>query len=89
VNEIGVHVFDTEASTITDIAQTAQIMGYFGWQDSYEEQFITDQATTTTSIRWEDQFKRIVRYDGDPGAPIGLVRIEDSITQLVTDLVGE
>jgi hypothetical protein len=88
VNEIGVQVFETEASTITSIAQIAQIMGYFGWQDSYDEQIMTDQATIITSVRWEDQFKRIARYEGDPNAPIGIVRIEDSINRLVTDLVG-
>jgi hypothetical protein len=88
VNELGVHVFETEAAAITGIAQTAQILGYFGWQDSYEQRIMTDQATVITSIRWEDQFKRIVRYDGDPNAPIGIVRIEASIDRLVADLVG-
>ncbi len=88
VNQIGVHVFETEASMISSIAQTAQILGYFKWNDSYEERIMTDQATIITSIRWADQFKRIVRYDGDPNAPIGIVRVEDSIDRLVTDLVG-
>jgi hypothetical protein len=49
---------------------------------------MTDQATVITSIRWEDQFKRIARYEGDPNAPVGIVRIEESIHRLVTDLVG-
>ena len=88
VNAIGVHVFETEASSINSIAQSAQILGYFDWQDSYEERVISDQATVITSIRWEDQFKRITRYDGDPNAPIGVVRIEESIDRLVTDLAG-
>ena len=88
VSQIGVHVFKTDASTITSIAQRAQIFGYFQWQDSYEQRVITDQTTITTSIRGMDQFKQIVRYDGDPNAPIGIVRIEESIKQLVTDLVG-
>jgi hypothetical protein len=88
VEALGVHVFETEPSAIDSIAQTAHIMGYFDWQDSYEERIMTDQATVITSIRWEDQFKRIVRYEGDPNAPIGIVRIEESIGRLVTDLVG-
>jgi hypothetical protein len=88
VNEIGVHIFQTDAAIITSIAQNAQLSGYFNWQDSYEERIITDQATVITSIRWADQIKRIVRYDGDPNAPIGIVRIEENIAQLVTDLTG-
>lgn len=88
VNEIGVHIVEVDASTVSSIAEIAQIMGYFGWQDSYEERLMTDHATISTSIRWDDAFKRIVRYDGDPNAPIGLVRIEDSISRLVADQVG-
>lgn len=87
VDEIGVQVFETDASTISSIAQTAELSGYFSWQDSYEENVITDQATVTTSIRWEDEFKRIVRSNGDPNAPIGIVWVERSINQLVADLV--
>ncbi len=88
VNKIGVHVFQTDAATITNIAQKAQISGYFNWQDRYEKRTITDQATIITSVRWADQFKRIVRYGGDPNAPIGIVRIEESIDRLVTNMVG-
>jgi hypothetical protein len=88
VAEAGVQVFETEASTIVSIAQTAQILGYFGWADSYVERIITDQSIVQTSIRWEDQFKRIVRYEGDPNAPIGIVRIEESINHLLMSLMG-
>jgi hypothetical protein len=86
VNKIGVQVSHTDSVSITSIAQNAQLSGYFNWQDSYEERIITDQATVITSIQWADQSKRIVRYDGDPNAPIGIVWIEDNIDQLVTDL---
>lgn len=88
VDKLGVQVTETDAATITGIAQIAQLFGYFDWQDSYEEHIMTDQATIITSMRWEDQSKRISRYDGDPNAPIGLVRIEGNIDQLVTDLIG-
>ena len=88
VDEIGVRVFETDAFAITSIAQMASSVGYFDWQDSYEVQVMTDQATVITSIRWGGQFKRIVRYDGDPNAPIGLIWIEESIDQLITDLAG-
>lgn len=88
VNKIGVHVFQADPAAITGIAQNAQISGYFNWQDSYEDRVITDQATIITSVRWADQLKRIARYDGDPNAPIGIVRVEASINRLVTDLIG-
>ncbi|HEX2619687.1 MAG TPA: hypothetical protein VHL11_06060, partial [Phototrophicaceae bacterium] len=87
-NKIGVYVFETDAAAVTGITERAGIFGYFNWQDSYEERVKTDQATVIASIRWEDQFKRIVRYGGDSNAPIGLIWIEESIDQLVTDLIG-
>lgn len=88
VSTIGVQVIQTDASAITSIAQTAHILGYFDWHDSYEERVTTDQATVITSVRWGDEYMRIARYDGDPNAPIGIVRIEASIDRLVANLVG-
>jgi hypothetical protein len=88
VDTLGVQVFETDAIAITSIAQRAQSFGYFDWQESYDQQVMTDQATVTTSISWEDQYKRIVRYDGDPNAPVGLVWVEDIIDQTVADLIG-
>ncbi len=83
VDKIGVYVSQQEAAAITSVAQRAEIFGYFGWKDSYENHVMTDQPTVTTSIRWNDQFKRIVRYDGDPNAPVGLLRIEEYIDQIM------
>jgi hypothetical protein len=88
VNDIGVQVFEADADAIIWIAQKASMFGYFDWQDHYEEYIMTDQTTVLTSVRWEDQSKRIARYVGDPNAPIGLVEIEDDISQFVTDLTG-
>jgi hypothetical protein len=88
VDNIGVYTFKADAAAITGITQQAQAFKYFDWQDSYEERIKTDQATVTTSVRSEDQFKRITRYNGDPNAPIGLTWIEGSIDQLVTSLAG-
>ena len=31
----------------------------------------------------DENFKRITRYDGDPNAPVGLVRFEDRIARVV------
>lgn len=88
VEEIGVHIFETDTTALNNIAQRAQSFGYFDWQDGYQDRIIADQATVITSIRGGDQSKQIARYDGDPNAPIGLVWIEESINQVVRDLVG-
>lgn len=84
----GVHTFEADPAAIASIAQIAQITGYFDWQESYDESVVTDQSTVTTSIRWEDQSKRIVRYEGDPNAPVGLTWIEDDIDRLVSSLMA-
>jgi hypothetical protein len=88
VDNLGVQVFEVDSEAITSVAHRAQLSGFFDWQDSYEDHLVTDQATFITMIRWEDQYKRIVRYDGDPNAPIGLVRVENSIDQVVTDAMA-
>jgi hypothetical protein len=88
VDTLGVQVFETDALAITSIAQRAQSFGYFDWQESYDQHVMTDQPTAITSIQWEDQHRRIVRYDGDPNAPVGLVWVEDIIDLTVADLIG-
>lgn len=88
VDELGVHIFQVEPASIDSIGVRAASLGYFNWADSYQQMVMTDQPTVTTTIQWEDDYKRIVRYDGDPNAPVGLVWVEDIIDMLVTDLVG-
>ena len=88
VEDMGVTVQETDALSVTSIAQLAQAFGYFNWDDAYQEQFMTDQITVITSVRWEDNYKRIIRYDGDMNAPVGLVRVENMIKELVSPLVG-
>ena len=88
VDNIGVHTFMADPLAITAITQQAQAFKFFDWQDRYDQQVMTDQSYVTTSIRSGDQFKRILRYNGDPNAPIGLTWIESSIDQLVTTLAG-
>jgi hypothetical protein len=83
VDRIGVQILSVEASLVTGAAERAGIFGYFKWQDSYEDYMMTDQSTVISSVRWEDQYKRVVRYEGDPSAPIGLTWVEDSIDQLI------
>lgn len=87
VDNLGVHVIQTDAASVAIIGQLAQAFGYFDWQDRYDHQVMTDQSTVVTSVRWEDQYKRIERYDGDPNAPIGILRIEENIERLVGDLL--
>jgi hypothetical protein len=87
VQDVGVHIFEVEPASITSIVQRADSLGYFNWQDSYETMAMTDQATVITSIRSEDQYKRIVRYGGDPNAPVGLVWVEDIIALSVANRV--
>jgi hypothetical protein len=76
-----------DASAVAHIADIAKITGYFDWSESYEKKVMTDQPTVITSVQSSDGFKRIVRYGGDPNAPIGLVQIEDSIDKLIADQV--
>jgi hypothetical protein len=87
VDNVGVHLLETDAISVTSLAQLAQVFGYFDWEDSYQHQVMTDQATVITSVRWEDNFKRIIRYDGDPNAPIGLLRIEERIDELAMSVM--
>lgn len=83
VDVTGVQVSSVETSMVEFLAQQMEYSGYFNWQDEYTTQLITDQVTVTTSLNWNDQYKQIVRYDGDPNAPIGLFRIENRIDELV------
>jgi hypothetical protein len=87
VPAMGVHILQTDAAAVSLIAESASIFGYFDWKDSYEQYVKTDGAVVITSVRWQDQSKRITRYDGDPNAPIGLVWLEESIARTVTDLI--
>jgi (2Fe-2S) ferredoxin len=83
VREIGIRVVTVDAQAVTGLAQEMTYLGYFGWEDEYTQYLVTDHAYVITSLMWEGQSKHIVRYDGDPNAPVGLVRIEDRIDLLV------
>ncbi len=84
----GVQLISQSPLSVVSLADRASLTGYFDWEESYEQRLITDQVTVITTVSWNEQYKRIVRYDGDPSAPIGLVRFEDSISQLISELVG-
>ncbi len=79
----GVQISKIEPSTVQLLVREMNASGYFDWQDQYSEFVITDQATVITSISTVEGYKRISRYDGDPNAPVGLLRFEDRIDRAV------
>lgn len=88
VDNPGVHIYQADPSAVDSVTHRAELSGYFDWEDSYETMMVTDQSTVITSIQREDQYKRIVRYSGDPNAPVGLTWVEDSIDVLVENYAG-
>ncbi|MFN8380258.1 MAG: DUF6438 domain-containing protein [Anaerolineae bacterium] len=89
VERMGVHLLQSDPMAVDSVVQRAVATGYFDWQDAYDQMTITDQSTVITSIRTDEAFKQITRYEGDANAPIGLTWVEDSIDQLVTDATTE
>lgn len=87
VDEPGVQIYQADPAMIDSVTQIAELNGYFTWQENYDQMLMTDQPTVITSIRRGDNYQRIVRYDGDPNAPIGLVRVENSIDAVVANLL--
>jgi hypothetical protein len=88
VERLGVQVLQIEDFAVESVVQQANALGYFDWQDAYDDIFMTDQAYVLTSVRADSDYKRITRYGGDPTAPVGLVWVEDSIDQLVSEALG-
>ena len=83
VTNFGVHVFETEPAAIESILARAAAIGYFNLADNYDQMMMTDQSSVITSLRTDAQFKRINRYGGDPSAPVGLLWIEEAISETV------
>jgi hypothetical protein len=83
VAESGVRTTQVEPDQVEFLAMQMADFGYFEWEDEYTDQPMTDQPSAITTLNWEDQVKTINRYDGDPNAPVGLVRFEDRIDRLV------
>jgi len=79
----GVQTTMIDPSIVQSLVDQMKASGYFDWNDEYTKMLITDQPTVITSITSDDGSKQITRYDGDPGAPVGLVRFEDRIDQAV------
>jgi hypothetical protein len=83
VAETGVRVTSVDPGEVEFLAMQTADFGYFDWDDEFTLQIVTDQPSAITTLNWEDQYKQITRYDGDPNAPVGLVRFEDRIDRLV------
>jgi hypothetical protein len=83
VVKTGVHITSIDPEQVEFLAIQTVNFGYFDWNDQYMEMRITDQSYVFSSLRWEDQYKQIQRYDGDFNAPIGLVRFENLTDELV------
>lgn len=83
VEQPGVYMTTVEASEVEFLAMQMADSDYFNWEDEYTWQIVTDQPYAITTLAWQDQYKEITRYDGDPNAPVGLVRFEERIDQLV------
>src|SRR5690606_31057768 len=82
VAETGVRIGQADPDQVDFLAmQTAQ-SGYFEWNDEYTRLLVTDQPSAITSLYRDGQFKAINRYDGDPDAPVGLVRFEAGIDRI-------
>lgn len=79
----GVRVAQVDPDQVAFLARITTDSGYFGWNDQYTRQLMTDHPSAITSLYWEDQAKTIERYEGDPDAPVGLVWFEDHIDALV------
>lgn len=83
VDAVGVRTATVDPERVEFLAMETALFGYFEWNDEYTEMKITDQAYAVSSLNYQDQWKRITRYDGDANAPVGLVRFEDRIDRLV------
>jgi hypothetical protein len=83
VAEPGVHTTSVDPDQVEFLAMQTADFGYFEWDDEYTDMPVTDQPTAITTLRWDDEYKQITRYDGDPNAPVGLVRFENRIDALV------
>ena len=83
VAQTGIRTASINPDEVQFLAMQAASFGYFGWNDQYMNMTITDQPYVFTSLRWEDQYKQIERYDGDFNAPVGLVRFENLTDELV------
>jgi NAD-dependent dihydropyrimidine dehydrogenase PreA subunit len=83
VDALGVRSTQIEPSAVEWLVTRMNLEGYPEWDEEYTMMIVTDQTTVVTSLNTEDVQHQITRYDGDPNAPVGLVRIENAIDAAV------
>lgn len=77
----GVQTSQIDPSDVEWLVREVELF-YFSWEDEYTLMLVTDQPYVITSLTTDNNSKRIVRYDGDQNAPIGLVRFENRIDRV-------
>ena len=85
VDMTGIHTGSIEPEVVAGLADDMKAEGYFGWDDEYLKQSVSDAATVITSLNWEGEYKRIVHYMGDDTAPQALTPLEDAIDKALED----
>ncbi|MBI3260666.1 MAG: hypothetical protein HYZ54_14500 [Ignavibacteriae bacterium] len=66
---------DSAKTLISEIEQS----DFFSWKDEYNNQDVTDLASTFVTVVLSGNKKIINHYNGDKSAPSGLVKIEKHI----------
>lgn len=83
VAETGIHVGQIGAEAVTALVEKIVAAGYFGWDDAYLDQRVTDLPTVYISVLGEADRKQIAHYLGDSGAPEALAEVEAMIDSAV------
>jgi hypothetical protein len=82
----GIHTGRVKPEAVATLADVMKAQGYFTWDDEYLKQCITDQATVSTTLVWEGEYKRIVHYTGDDTAPRLLTTFEAAIDKVIDNV---
>lgn len=76
VDVTGEQTLQIDPATVDRMVQAFVDAGYFGWDEAYDTQTVTDQPTIITSVTHDGETHRIVRYAGDSSAPMELPFLE-------------
>lgn len=80
VDFIGYYHTQFDRTALQKILHVAEEIGYFGMEDEYNNQYITDLPSIITTIRTDNGFKRILnRYEG----PSMLAKLYSELDQLL------
>ncbi len=76
VTATGYQVSEISPETVAAMVAAFEDAGYFGWDDAYDTQTVSDLPTVITSVTSDGTTQRIVRYTGDQTAPLALRFLE-------------